>query len=222
MKGEVIGVTAAQLTGGQNLNFAIPVNYVIPLLSYSSPKPLAQYATTKTNATTNAPTPPSQDKLNLAPWLGGDVTPPQPTRWKMEVRDGILWGSAERLDTACFALAKEQVNNPSPNWNGCGLGFSGSARFTKVYMASFSVPAYMLNVSIIPHYTDSERIDMTVTVEQTNHTYRTYVRKDVPIVLLGNVLEASADFMIPYDPVSVPTVDATEKGGKREVTHSYR
>lgn len=41
LKGEVIGVTFLQLVGGQNLNFAVPVSYVIPLLANDTLKPLA-------------------------------------------------------------------------------------------------------------------------------------------------------------------------------------
>jgi len=39
--GEVIAVTAFQLTSGQNLNFAIPVNYVKPLLTASAVVPFS-------------------------------------------------------------------------------------------------------------------------------------------------------------------------------------
>jgi hypothetical protein len=39
--GEVIAVTAFQLTSGQNLNFAIPVNYVKPLLTSSAVVPFS-------------------------------------------------------------------------------------------------------------------------------------------------------------------------------------
>ena len=210
MKGEVIGVTTAQLTGGQNLNFAIPVNYVLPLLSYSSPKPLSQYATTGRNATT------SQDKPSLVPWLGAA---PQPTRWKMEERDGKLCGISHRYDAECLSLAKEQSKNPSGNWNGCLM----PAIIIKTHLTIPNVLfTFVLHVSVVPHYTDSERVDMTVTVEQPDHTYRTYVEKDVPIVLEGSILQATMEIMIPSDPASVPTVEATERGGKREVTHHYR
>ncbi len=41
LKGEVIGVTTFRLAGGQNLNFAVPVSYVIPLLANDTLKPLA-------------------------------------------------------------------------------------------------------------------------------------------------------------------------------------
>jgi hypothetical protein len=215
MKGEVIGVTAAQLTGGQNLNFAIPIDCILPLLSYSSPKPLAQYSTTDRNASTNAPATPSQNKESLAPWLDAPILP---VRWEMKERNGEFYGIAERVNQACLELAKEQTNNPSPYWNPlCSLG----ATIIKGPVDSGGLIVYNLHVSIAPLYRDSERVDMRVTVQQPDHTFYTYVRNDVPIVLRGRVLEASADLMLPYDPASVPTVEATEKGGKREATHSY-
>ena len=47
-KGEVIGVSVATFKGGQNLNFAIPVNYLKTLLEKPGPvKPLAQAKSTK-------------------------------------------------------------------------------------------------------------------------------------------------------------------------------
>ena len=47
-KGKVIGVSVATFRGGQNLNFAIPVNYLKVLLEKSGPvKPLSQAKSTK-------------------------------------------------------------------------------------------------------------------------------------------------------------------------------
>ena len=40
LKGEVIGVTTAFLPGGQNLNFAVPANYVVPLTVDGPSRPL--------------------------------------------------------------------------------------------------------------------------------------------------------------------------------------
>jgi len=48
MAGEAIGITAAYLEGGQNLNFAIPINYGLALLQGST-----------TPATGSLPAPPS-------------------------------------------------------------------------------------------------------------------------------------------------------------------
>src|SRR5207245_6657549 len=47
-KGEVIGVSVATFRGGQNLNFAIPSNYLKTLLGKAGPaKPLVQAKPTK-------------------------------------------------------------------------------------------------------------------------------------------------------------------------------
>jgi hypothetical protein len=43
MDGDVVGVTFAQLAGGQNLNFAIPVTYVRPLLTDGPIHPLQDF-----------------------------------------------------------------------------------------------------------------------------------------------------------------------------------
>ncbi|MCR4771969.1 MAG: trypsin-like peptidase domain-containing protein [Oscillospiraceae bacterium] len=45
-KGEVIGITTSSIVSGQNLNFAVPINYVTELsdLSSADPMDLAQYA----------------------------------------------------------------------------------------------------------------------------------------------------------------------------------
>jgi S1-C subfamily serine protease len=52
LNGDVIGVTFAQLVGGQNLNFAVPIAYVRPLLTEGSTKSLAAF---------NAPATPAPD-----------------------------------------------------------------------------------------------------------------------------------------------------------------
>lgn len=49
-KGEVIGVSVATFRGGQNLNFAIPSNYLKPLIGKSGPiQPLVQAKLSKTH-----------------------------------------------------------------------------------------------------------------------------------------------------------------------------
>jgi S1-C subfamily serine protease len=45
MRGELIGITTAEMVGGQNLNFAVPINVVKPLLSASSPRKLVDKPT---------------------------------------------------------------------------------------------------------------------------------------------------------------------------------
>ena len=50
MGGELIGITTAEMVGGQNLNFAVPINVVKPLLSGSSPRKLADKPNVKETA----------------------------------------------------------------------------------------------------------------------------------------------------------------------------
>jgi hypothetical protein len=46
--GKVIGVSAAQMVTGQNLNFAIPINWAKPYLNGQSPRPLSDVAAENT------------------------------------------------------------------------------------------------------------------------------------------------------------------------------
>lgn len=46
--GKVIGVSAAQMVAGQNLNFAIPINWAKPYLTGQSPRPLSDVAAENT------------------------------------------------------------------------------------------------------------------------------------------------------------------------------
>jgi hypothetical protein len=50
MGGELIGITTAEMVGGQNLNFAVPINAVKPLLSASSPRKLTDKPNVKETA----------------------------------------------------------------------------------------------------------------------------------------------------------------------------
>jgi S1-C subfamily serine protease len=54
MGGELIGITTAGMVGGQNLNFAVPINVVKPLLSASSPRKLADKPNVKETASGRA------------------------------------------------------------------------------------------------------------------------------------------------------------------------
>jgi hypothetical protein len=42
--GEVIGIATAVLQGGQNINFGVPVRYLLPMMKQPSPMPLAEFA----------------------------------------------------------------------------------------------------------------------------------------------------------------------------------
>ncbi len=43
--GEVIGIATAVLDGGQNLNFAVPVRYLVPMMHHPSPMAFSEFAT---------------------------------------------------------------------------------------------------------------------------------------------------------------------------------
>jgi hypothetical protein len=42
--GEVIGIATAVLQGGQNINFGVPVRYLLPMIKQPSPMPLPEFA----------------------------------------------------------------------------------------------------------------------------------------------------------------------------------
>jgi hypothetical protein len=81
---------------------------------------------------------------------------------------------------------------------------------------------FYVSVSVIASFTDSERADVTVSIEQSDHTRRKEVRKDVPIIIRDSMPTATVQTFATAPPVGVPTVDVTERGGKKEVVHSYR
>jgi serine protease Do len=43
-KGEVVGIATLILTGGQNLNFGVPVKYLRPIMTATDPMPMADFA----------------------------------------------------------------------------------------------------------------------------------------------------------------------------------
>ncbi len=65
-------------------------------------------------------------------------------------------------------------------------------------------------------------MDVTVTFDKPFCRSRTHVRKDVPIIIHDDISSASIDVECLDEPYGVPTVDATEKGGKKEASHKYR
>jgi hypothetical protein len=96
------------------------------------------------------------------------------------------------------------------------------ATIIKSYFTALGVSSPSTHVTIVPSYVDSERVDMKVTVEKSDHTYTEYVFKDVPVIVRDNIPTVSITFGTPQYPVGVPTVEATEKGGKKEASHSYK
>jgi hypothetical protein len=135
-------------------------------------------------------------------------------------RDGKTFEVCSREDTSCDSLAKDQVNSPSNKWNGCAW----PATIIKFRSGAVGVFYYSTMVSVVTSFRDSERVDMTVMVEQSDHTIQKYEKKDVPVIIdeKNNIPSASAEFVTQFEPLGVPTIDATEKGGAKGASHSYR
>lgn len=86
-KGNVIGITSATFTEGQNLNFAIPIDYVKPLIVETNTTELAKF----------------QDEFVKKKWIGGkfDITRKSPFQHEKEERKyaffGVFWVPTEDL-----------------------------------------------------------------------------------------------------------------------------
>ena len=68
MKGEVIGIIAFSLRSGQNLNFAVPVRYVFPLLEHPESLTFAQFSSrlaSENSARRSSPTAADEYRLGL-------------------------------------------------------------------------------------------------------------------------------------------------------------
>lgn len=141
-----------------------------------------------------------------------------PPRCKTVDANGTTLEVCSREDTECDALAREQVNSPSDKWNGCAW----PASIIKGHFTPLGVLVFSTNVSVVPSYRDSERVDITITIERPDHTFVKYDRQDTPVIIHGDIPSAMAEFVTQFDPVGVPTVDATEKGGAKGASRSYR
>jgi hypothetical protein len=137
-----------------------------------------------------------------------------PPRCKTVEQDGRSVDVCERPDIECESLAKEQVRNPSSQWN----GWSWPALIMKTRLSVLGLVSFVTHVTVVASYGDSERMDVTVTIEQADHTYRKYVRKDVPVIIRNDIPSATVEIASLDEPVGVPTADAIEKGGKKEAS----
>jgi hypothetical protein len=142
-----------------------------------------------------------------------------PPSCKTVEQDGGIYNACQRTDINCDALATEQEKNPSDKWNGCAWP-------ALIYKGHLTLPGigftFTTHVCVVSSYRDSERVDMIVTIEQPDHTFRTYERKDVPVIIQDGFPNATVDILTTAEPVGVPTVKAKEKGGKKEAMHDYR
>jgi hypothetical protein len=121
----------------------------------------------------------------------------------------------------CVALLKESPKvAEDPNWNGC----LWVARFITGSFTIPGAPITYMHVSFVASYRNSERMDITMDVERSDHSHRKYVYADVPVVLENGLPTASVDFLIipGEEPLGVPTAEMTEKGGSRTMSHGYK
>jgi S1-C subfamily serine protease len=65
--GEVVGVASLQMLDSQNLNFAVPVNYIAPLVKGSPKKWLSRAPAAAPTSSENLPEPPTTGSLPLVP-----------------------------------------------------------------------------------------------------------------------------------------------------------
>jgi hypothetical protein len=143
-----------------------------------------------------------------------------PPRCKTKVVDGQTFETCERRDMeGCLALAAEEVKDPSPKWNGC---FWPAFITTSHVSLLTTVLATMVDVTVVPSYRDSERMDVKVIFDKPFCGSREHARKDVPIIVRNDTPSASVQILCQDEPYGVPIVDATEKGGKKAASHSYR
>lgn len=173
--------------------------------------------------------------LPLLAWgclLAGGLNAGVPECKTVESKDGTTAESCTRPPDfdECMALVKEawkdkKPEDPPPHyWNGCSWhAVINTVRGGGRIGNGLVVPLmWLTSVSLVPSYRNSERMDITVVFEQPDHTYKKHVRKDVPITIEDKMPNATVQFTFPYPPVSVPTVEAREKGGAKEASHSYR
>jgi hypothetical protein len=106
-----------------------------------------------------------------------------------------------------------------PNWNDC----IWPAMLYKSYVNTSGQPTVMLTVSVVPSFRDSGLVDLVLTVTRHGQAFQ-LIRKDVEVKIdANNIPSATADFALGLvdELDTVPTVDMTEKGGKRQMSHSY-
>jgi hypothetical protein len=127
-----------------------------------------------------------------------------------------------RVDTGpCMEMLLANPQMPdSPNWNGCAW----SAHIYKAPLTSASPLLYVMYVSVVPSFRDSEYVDITVRGKHGGRSYH-WILKDVRVEINKNdIPRAIAEFPLgPIDDLGdVPIVEMTEKGGTHEMSHRYR
>lgn len=124
-KGEVIGISTLVVTGGQNLNFAVPINVVFPLLQANKGVPIAAYV------------PPGVRRRNVPNYpiaLLNDCPTPQLRELLIELAQAVKVGAPLYNDgnvEACFriyASAALQLSQQMPSCPGPKAALAAAVR----------------------------------------------------------------------------------------------
>jgi hypothetical protein len=156
--------------------------------------------------------------MSLFTFLLTNTLKAAPPRCETVEQDGQKLEICKRQDAMCETLAKEELKNPSKEWNGCNW----TAHIANGTFKTSGLLVFSTVVTLASSYMDSERMDVTVTFDKEHCGSRTHVRKDVPIIIRNNLPMASIQIACLDEPYGVPTVESFEKGGKKQAFHSYR
>lgn len=151
-----------------------------------------------------------------------------PPACETKTTGGETFETCTRADATCGPLfGPIDPSSPilemakSQYWNGCAF----PANFVSSHFSLLpNLPGnYLLDVIIVPRFSDSERMDIVVVVEFYDHEKKTLTEKDVPIVIRDGIAYALMRIVLGQKPmISAPTADVREYGGQQEYKHVYR
>jgi len=149
------------------------------------------------------------------------ATPPlaaEPPSCSVEESGTTKFEICERGDKNCPALVAEQVKAPSPKWRGCAW----PARVYRAHSTSVGLDIFYTSVDVPASFSDSERMDVTLTFESAYCGAKTHSWKNVQIVVHDGFPIAKVSLVCGQMQSEVPAIDATEKGGSKTATHAYK
>jgi len=117
-----------------------------------------------------------------------------------------------RFASNCDKLFAQEEAEPTGKWIGCG-----GATIFRMETTLAGLHYYVTSVLVDASYSDSERMD--ITIQMNGETYKV---KDVQIVKRDGFHVAESVLAALPRKTDVPTVETTEKGGKRTVSHYYK
>jgi hypothetical protein len=98
--------------------------------------------------------------------------------------------TCSRWDTECDSLAAEQVKHPSDQWNGC----SWPVTITRGSYTAVGLTMYDTTVMVVPHFKDSEKVDIQVIFENSYCGAKLHEFKNQQITVHDGVPYATAGF----------------------------